>query len=111
MLAFQRVFELTNRVCSDAVCPSAVSASIEDYRAGLSMDVAHDRADREAGKRIGCPVLVLWGAQQARSYHPVEIWQRWADEVRGVPLDCGHFVMDEAPEETVRALVQFVKEA
>jgi haloacetate dehalogenase len=41
----------------------------------------------------------------------VAIWQRWADEIRGVPLDCGHFVMEEAPEETAQALLPFFKAA
>ena len=71
--------------------------------------MAHERADREAGTRIGCPVLALWGAQRARGYHPVEMWQRWAEEIRGVPFDCGHFVMEEAPEETAQALLQVFK--
>ena len=73
--------------------PAMIRATCEHYRAGLSVDVAHDRADREAGTRIRCPVLALWGAQRARGDHPVAMWQRWADEVQGVPLDCGHFVM------------------
>jgi haloacetate dehalogenase len=91
--------------------PAMIHATCEDYRAGLSVDVAHDRADREAGKRIRCPVLALWDTQRARGYHPVEMWPRWAEEIRGVPLDCGHFAMEEAPEETAQALLQFFKAA
>jgi haloacetate dehalogenase len=91
--------------------PAMIRATCEDYRAGLSVDLAYDRADREAGKRIRCPVLVLWSAQRAQSYNPVEIWQRWADDVRGVPLDGGHFVMEEALEETAQALLPLFKAA
>ena len=91
--------------------PTMIRATCEDYRAGLSVDLAYDRADRAAGTRIRCPVFVLWGTQRGRSYNLVEIWQRWADDVHGQPLECGHFVMEEAPEETAQALIQFFKDA
>lgn len=89
--------------------PTMIRATCEDYRAGLSVDLAHDRADREAGKRIHCPVLALWGAERAKSYNPVEVWRRWADDVQGVPFNCGHFIMEEAPEETAQTLMRFFK--
>jgi haloacetate dehalogenase len=90
--------------------PTMIRAACEDYRAGLSVDLADDRADREAGKRLCCPVLAIWGTQ-SQSADLVEMWRRWADEVQGLPLDSGHFVMEEAPEEVARALAQFFQEA
>jgi haloacetate dehalogenase len=91
--------------------PAMIHATCEDYRVGLSGDVAHARANRDAGARIRSPVPAQWGAQQARGSHPVAMWQRWAEEIRGVALDCGHFVMEEAPEETAQALRQCVTAA
>jgi haloacetate dehalogenase len=82
-----------------------VRASCEEYRAGLSVDLEHDRASREADDRIDCPVLVLWGdASGTVSFDPLEIWERWADDVEGRGLPCEHFLMEELPAETYREL-------
>ena len=89
--------------------PGAIAAACEDYRAGYSVDLAADRADRAAGRRIACPVLVLWGAGPTaeRGTNFIPVWQRWADDVRGAALPCGHFLMEEAPQATAAALVAF----
>lgn len=88
--------------------PATIRATCEDYRAGASVDVADDEADRGV-RRIACPVLALWGA--ARPGHgpwdPLAVWRGWADDVRGHGLTCGHFLPEEAPEETVHALAGF----
>jgi haloacetate dehalogenase len=87
---------------------SVVRASCEDYRAGLSIDLDHDRASRDVGDRIECPLFVLWGdASGTISFDPVEIWEQWATSVSGQALSCGHFVSEEAPNETVRELESF----
>lgn len=84
-------------------------ASCEDYRAGLSVDLDHDRASREAGDRIECPVLALWGdASGTVDFDPLEIWERWATTVTGRGLSCGHFVMEEAPETALAELESFL---
>jgi haloacetate dehalogenase len=89
--------------------PAVVRASCEDYRAGLSVDLTHDRASREAGERIGCPVLALWGdASGTVSFDPLAIWDRWTTDVTGGPLDCGHFLMEEAPARTLAELESFL---
>lgn len=89
--------------------PSVIRASCEDYRAGLSVDLEHDRASREAGDRIECPVLALWGGGSGTvSFDPLDVWQRWATDVTGQGLDCGHFVMEEAPERTLEELREFL---
>jgi haloacetate dehalogenase len=64
----------------------------------------------ESGTRLRCPVLAIWGTQ-SQSADLVEMWCRWADEVQGLPLNAGHFVMEEAPEEVALALAQFFQEA
>ena len=89
---------------------SVVRASCEDYRAGLSLDLEHDRATREAGETIDCPLLVLWGAVRDRdSIDILDVWDPWASDMRGGSLPCGHFVMEEAPEETLAELRSFLK--
>lgn len=88
--------------------PGTIHAMCEDYRAGATIDRQHDDADR-GHRRIACPVLVLWSRQGEleRFYDPLEIWRDWADDVAGTGLDCGHYLAEEAPEETTRQLQRF----
>lgn len=86
--------------------PEVIRASCEDYRAGATVDFDIDAEDRSHGRRIGCPVLVLWGAR-GRRRNVLEIWESWADDLRGRALECGHFLPEEAPEETARELLDF----
>ncbi len=90
--------------------PSVIEASCEDYRAGAGIDLQIDRADREAGSRIGCPTLVLWGRRyltDAKTSSLLEVWRAWADDVREVALDSGHFIAEEAPQDCASALRDF----
>jgi haloacetate dehalogenase len=91
--------------------PATVHAMCEDYRAGLGVDRAHDDADRRAGRRLACPLLVLWAARDdlGELYGDVlGVWSDWADDVRGRPLDCGHHLSEEAPEELAAELRAFL---
>lgn len=51
--------------------PSIIEATCEDYRAGASVDLEHDLADRNADRRVQCPMLVIWGKEGARWASPV----------------------------------------
>ncbi len=88
--------------------PATIHAACEDYRAGASIDLEHDAAD--AGKKVACPLLVLWGAHGVvgRLYDPVAIWREKAVDVQGQALPCGHFLPEEAPDETLAALGSFL---
>ncbi len=91
--------------------PAAIHASCEDYRAGATVDLVHHRADGE--RRISCPLLVLWGEQglMQRCFDVLAVWRAHArGPVRGRPLPCGHFLPEEAPRETVKALLEFFLE-
>jgi haloacetate dehalogenase len=93
------------RRCFDA---ATIHASCEDYRAGATIDLVHDRADKA---RIRCPALVLWSARGiGSSYDVLSIWREQADDVRGRALDCGHFLAEERPEETTAELMGFLEE-
>jgi len=88
--------------------PSVIRASCADYRAGLRVDAVHDRESRTAGDRIDRPLLVLWGAGSGTvSFDPAAIWREWATDVRGRGIDCGHFLPEEAPDETLAAVERF----
>jgi haloacetate dehalogenase len=88
----------------------AVEAMCEDYRAGATVDSEHDDADREAGRRIDCPVLVLWANRGAlpRFYGDVrDVWRPWAGYVLGTGIDANHFLAEDSPEETAYQLLAF----
>ena len=89
--------------------PARVHATCEDYRAGATIDRALDDADRGAGRKIAAPLLALWGTKgiPAKGESPLDVWRRWAVDVRGEGIECGHFLPEEAPEATARALSAF----
>jgi haloacetate dehalogenase len=90
--------------------PETIRGMCEDYRAGATCDVMADEADR-GQRRIGCPLLVLWGARGAvgKWYDVPAIWRDWADHVHGGEIDSGHFLAEEAPDPTYDALRAFFK--
>lgn len=89
--------------------PERIHAMCEDYRAGATLDRTADDADQTAGRRIAAPLLALWGAQgiPAAGESPLDVWRRWATSAVGEGLDAGHFLPEEAPEATARALMSF----
>jgi haloacetate dehalogenase len=90
--------------------PDTIHAMCEDYRANATYDFELDEADRRAGLKIQCPVLVLWARQadlEELYGDPLAIWREWANEVQGTALDSGHYMAEEAPEATYAALHAF----
>jgi haloacetate dehalogenase len=91
--------------------PDTVHAMCEDYRAGLGIDRAHDDADRAAGRRVACPMLVCWSTRDdLEEFYgdPLAIWQAWTTDVRGAAIDSRHHVAEEAPEELAATLRAFL---
>ncbi len=86
--------------------PEGVHATCEDYRAGATIDLANDRADVSAGRKITCPTLILWGARSVvgKLFRPLEKWRDLVASPEGEAIDCGHFIPEEQPDETLRAL-------
>ena len=87
--------------------PEVIHATCEDYRAGATIDFDLDAADLAAARRIQCPMLALWGERGGRRRQVIETWQRWATDVRGHALACGHYLPEEAPDETLAKLTGF----
>jgi haloacetate dehalogenase len=90
--------------------PTRIHAMCEDYRAGRTTDLAHDQADRAAGKNIGCPVLALWGSSGLPANGGLDAlacWRDWASDLRGFPVDSGHYLPEENPADTAQALLEF----
>ena len=91
--------------------PAGIHASCEDYRAGATIDLNDDRADVRAGRKITCPVLILWGARGVvgRIFQPLETWRDLVSSPTGEAIDSGHFIPEERPDETLRALRAFFR--
>ena len=88
--------------------PRTVHATCEDYRASGGIDLEHDRADR--GRKLEMPVHVLWGARGVvgRQFDCLADWREVATSVTGKALDCGHFLPEEAPAETLAEIERFL---
>jgi haloacetate dehalogenase len=88
--------------------PETIHAMCEDYRAATTIDYQLDEADRGT-KRIQCPILVLWSKQGMleKWYDVLAIWRDWGNDVRGRGMNCGHYLAEEAPEETYAELSAF----
>jgi haloacetate dehalogenase len=92
-----------------AFTPEVISSICADYRAAFHTDRPMDAEDRRRGRKVRCPVLVHWGADEGSlSDGPLRVWRRWAEAVEGRPLPSGHFVPEEAPEELVASLHSFL---
>jgi len=88
---------------------AAMHGMCEDYRAGATIDLAHDAAD--AGRRIGVPLLLLWGARNPvwERFDMIGTWQRFAKNVVGSPIQAGHYLAEEAPERVLDELLPFMR--
>ena len=86
--------------------PRTIHASCEDYRAAASIDPVQDKADAVEGRKVGCPLLALWGAAgvMERLYGVERVWHKYEHDVRGRSLDAGHFLAEERPAQTAREL-------
>ena len=90
---------------------STIQGMLGDYRAGVRIDHLHDREDRNSGRKLQCPLRVLWSLRDDLEdlYNDVlAIWQPWAElPVSGLGIDSGHHMAEEAPLEVARELKSF----
>lgn len=91
--------------------PERIHTGCEDYRAGATCDNAHDEADHKAGNKIVCPALALWGEGRKKGFvsNSLDIWREWCVDVRGEPISGGHFLPEENPDDTLKAVLPFLK--
>ncbi|HUS97862.1 MAG TPA: alpha/beta hydrolase, partial [Hyphomicrobiaceae bacterium] len=87
-----------------------IHAICEDYRAGATFDRAADAQDRDDGRKIEAPTLLLWGADYLGkgASNPLEVWQRWCTTLEGCEINSGHFLMEENPADTLSAVLPFL---
>lgn len=92
--------------------PDMIRGMCEDYRAAASIDLVDDRASRAAGRKVQCPLLVLWGAKGkiGQWYDALEVWRRYsAGPVTGGSVPSGHYLAEEAPADVLRWLDSFLE--
>ena len=91
--------------------PACLHAMCEDYRASVTIDLEHDRADRAKGTRLSQPLRVLWGQHGMieRCFDPINDWLEVAQSVSGRALDTGHYLPEEQPQEVAQEIRQFFK--
>ena len=90
--------------------PGTIHATTEDYRAAATIDLVHDEAD--LARKVECPVLVLWGGKGRidKLFDVLDTWGERAVDVRGRAMPCGHFVPEEAPDETLEEFLRFFRD-
>lgn len=88
--------------------PRNLKAMCDDYRAGESLDVDHDKADY-GNRKIACRTLVLWGSAgiASNAATPLDTWRQWCIDVEGEAIESGHFIPEENPDATAFALERF----
>ena len=92
--------------------PAVIHAMCEDYRATFGVDLTMDTADFEAGRRVECPTLLLWGEKGGvgRNHKPRDVWAAYATNiVEAKTVPSGHYLQEECPEETLAALTEFFR--
>jgi haloacetate dehalogenase len=94
--------------------PVRVHGICEEYRAAATIDFEHDQVDKDAGNKIHCPTLHLWGEGgpldtfYGNDGGPLSIWRRWAPRAQGQAVKGGHFFPEENPTDTVALIKQFL---
>ena len=85
-----------------------IHGSCEDYRASATIDLEHDKKDRN--KKLNIPIQVLWGKKGVieKQFKPIKIWQKYSNKkVVGVAVKSGHFIPEQNPKETIKQLKSF----
>ena len=99
-----------NAYASASSTAAAITAMCECFRAGYGVDRDYDREDRQAGNKITCPSLVMWGEQGVVGQHfdVRDVWRGWCADPQFAPMPCGHFIPEEAPDAAFAALDAFL---
>ncbi len=90
--------------------PANIHGMCEDYRASAGVDITYDEADIKAGKKVSCPLHVLWASDgsMGRMYDVLGIWKDHGTRVTGAPLTGGHNLQEANPAGVLGELLPFL---
>ena len=89
-----------------------VHAMCEDYRASASIDMKEAEEDIVAGRKVQCPIRVLWGKHGVvgKLFNVLGEWRSVSSqEVDGKEIESGHYIPEERPEDVIAAVLEFLK--
>jgi haloacetate dehalogenase len=89
--------------------PEVRAAMVADYRAAATLDADHERDDRWRGRKLTCPVHIVWDADRPQSSPtPLDTWRNWSDRLTGCPVPGGHLMLETNPLGLLDAIDQFL---
>lgn len=90
--------------------PGTARGICEDYRASAGIDLEHDQADLDTGRRLELPLRVLWGTEGTvgRCFDPLAEWRQVATQVSGRALPGGHYLAEEVPDLVLEEALAFL---
>ncbi|KAL8840993.1 MAG: hypothetical protein Q9176_003565 [Flavoplaca citrina] len=95
---------------------ATVHAMCEDYRAAAKEDMEEQIADEEAGRKIQCPLRVLWGKEAVveKLFDARAEWRKVCvegalDEEGSFAVEGGHFIPEERPGDVLRCILDFFR--
>jgi haloacetate dehalogenase len=91
-----------------ALRETTIAAMCADYRASFWLDRHDDAADRRAGRRIECPVLLITGAEESQLADAYAVWRNWGRDFQATTLPGGHFLPEEATRPLASVLMEFL---
>ncbi len=88
--------------------PATIHAMCEDYRAAATIDISIE--EQFKGFKIQQPLHVLWGKKETAGQliDVLDLWSKWANQLSGHPLPCGHLIPEEDPQDLLTALSHFL---
>lgn len=92
-----------------------VHGMCEDYRAAAVLDLQQQNDDIEHGRKIKCPIRVLWGTAGLveKKFDAPKDWQKVCEEgkvdSRSRAVKSGHYIPEEVPDELTADILEFCK--
>jgi haloacetate dehalogenase len=89
-----------------------VHAMCEDYRAAATLDMREAEADVLEGRKVQCPLRVLWGknATVSKCFDVLAEWRKVSSTpVDGEAVESGHYIPEEAPGDVIANVLSFLK--
>lgn len=106
----ERVFpeEIKKEYVKYLATPEGIHSICEDYRACATIDLEHDRKDRD--RVIQTPIQVLFAedGNMNKFFDVLKEWKKRGSDVSGFCVPhCGHHIPEDAPEVTIKAIEDF----